>query len=132
MFNKKKIKNYYIKNITRKKHNRFIKTVSNKFKNKKNMFKYKPNKKDILQFCSPPNKSYAKSIIKSVNKINIILKNICKDNIKILWTDWLKNIQLYACLFAEKISNSKTIAKAIEQTSITNMWIKKCGNWDSE
>ena len=129
---KKKIKNYYIKNITRKKHNRFIKTVSNKFKNKKNMFKYKPNKKDILQFCSPPNKSYAKSIIKSVNKINIILKNIYKDNIKILWTDWLKNIQLYACLFAEKISNSKTIAKAIEQTSITNMWIKKCGNWDSE
>ena len=119
--------------MTRKKYKNFINKTVNFFK-KKNLFNKKTQKKDILKLCTPPpnNKNKINKILNTINKINIKPENITGNTIRVLWSDWIKYSQLFACLFAEKLSNYKVNSKAIEQTILTEEWLKRCGNWDMQ
>ena len=130
-FTKKNIKNIYnIKNITKKKHNKFIKKVAKTFKNKEKIFQKKTLKKDILKLCTPPPSNDVEKIIKLLDNINVQHSNT--KNTKVLWTGWDKNTQLYACTFAVKIGEYNSISKAIEQTTLTKEWLANCGDWNKQ
>ena len=75
---------------------------------------------------SPVNSKNAKKLMKK----KIAFKH---NTVKFLWTDWNKNVQLFAQLVANELNKiNGESAYTLEQTNFVRQFLKNCGDWENE
>lgn len=84
---------------------------------------------------SPPNHKDKTSSVNSKKANELLKKKIAFKNhtIKFLWTDWNKNVLLFAQLIANELNKiTGDSAYTLEQTNFVKDFLKNCGDWENE